>query len=74
MKWIVVEIGCIECSAESGVVGVFSDREKAESVAKVCGEKLHWWDGGQNYFKVFELPAFEVIYAPYNEAFEGEDS
>jgi hypothetical protein len=28
-KWIVVNIGCIECGVSSNIVGVFTDKERA---------------------------------------------
>ena len=34
MKYIVVDIGCIECGEPSDILGVFTDRQKAEEVMK----------------------------------------
>ena len=66
-KYIVVNIGCIECGVSSKIVGVFTNKQKAESVASACDDKYSWREGGQNAFEVFELPEFETIDPEYNE-------
>lgn len=63
--WLVMNIGCIECGVSSKVVGVFSDKEKAEAVADACDKKYSWREGGQNSFEVFEIPSPEVVDAEY---------
>lgn len=67
-SWVVVNIGCIECSVSSNVVGVFADKEEAEHVAEHLQEKLHWRNGGQNEFEVFELLPVGEIHPEYEEA------
>lgn len=62
--WLVMEIGCLECGMPSGVVGVFADKDKAEAVATACEKGLPW-RGGENTFKVFELPQPEIIGEQY---------
>lgn len=67
--FVVVNIGCIECGVISNLVGVFSSKEQAESVADVCQESFDWRQGGQNDFKVFELPKIGTIADEYMAAF-----
>ena len=66
-KYIVINIGCIECGVSSNVVGVFADKAKADAVASACGDKYDWRQGGQNTFEVFELPEPEIINPDYSE-------
>lgn len=63
--WLVMNIGCIECGVSSAIVGVFADKEKAEAIAAECDKKYDWREGGQNTFKVFELPKAEQIAPEY---------
>jgi len=63
--WLVVNIGCIECGVSSQIVGVFKEKEKAESIAEKFNVKYDWREGGQNSFEVFELPKAEVIHSEY---------
>ena len=64
-KYIVVNIGCIECGVSSNIVGVFDDKQKAESIACEFGEKFGWREGGQNEFEVFEMPEINTIHEEY---------
>jgi len=66
-KYIVVNIGCIECGVSSDIVGVFANKERADAVASACDDKYDWREGGQNAFEVFELPEPEIINPDYNE-------
>jgi len=66
MKYIVVNIGCIECGVSSNIVGVFENKEKAELIAKKCDNKFSWREGGQNSFEVFELPEIDIINSEYD--------
>ena len=56
-RYLVFNIGCIECLVSSDVVGTYASIEKAKDVADKCNEKLSWRDGGQNSFEVFDLLA-----------------
>jgi hypothetical protein len=53
MKFILMDIGCIECGESSDLLGVFDSKEEAESIAS------EWsalgWRGGQHSYDVFEL-------------------
>jgi hypothetical protein len=66
-KYIVVNIGCIECGVSSDIVGVFADKKRARDVAYACCGKYGWREGGENDFEVFELPEPETINPDYSE-------
>ena len=55
MKYVVVDVGCLECGEESSVLGIFTDRKKAEEIMKKCKEyqSEHWM--GQHYFFIEEI-------------------
>ena len=63
--WVVVNIGCIECGVSSAIVGVFTDKDHAESVAALCDQEYNWREGGQNEFHVFEMPKLDTIADEY---------
>lgn len=65
MKYLVFNIGCIECGVSSNIVGVFDDKEKANELANELQETHDWREGGQNNFQVFELPELNVINKEY---------
>ena len=67
MKYVVVNIGCIECGVSSNIVGVFDNKDKAELIANKCDDKFSWREGGQNSFEVFELPEIDVINEEYSD-------
>ena len=54
-RYMVFNIGCIECGVDSDVVGLYDTEEEANKVAEVCQDKLHWRQSGQNHFAVFDL-------------------
>jgi hypothetical protein len=68
-RWLVMNIGCIECGVSSNVVGVYASKEGAESVAERCESVLHWREGGQNGFEVFDLAAPQA--KEYEDAIAG---
>lgn len=53
--WMVFNVGCIECGVSSDVVGFYSTEEEAKQIAQACEDELHWREGGQNSFEVFNL-------------------
>ena len=59
--FVVVNVGCIECCVPSNIVGMFSDKIKADSIAAKCEDVFEWRHGGQNTFEVFELKEDGVI-------------
>ena len=56
-RYMVFNIGCLECGVTSDVVGFYDDKEEAEAVAEWLYESLHWLEDGQNSFEVFDLHA-----------------
>ncbi len=54
-RYLVMNIGCIECGVSSDVVGVYDSEDEANRVSQVCSDKLSWREGGQNAFEVFDL-------------------
>lgn len=65
-KWIVVNIGCIECGVSSNIVGVFDNEEVAKEIAARFNNIFSWREGGQNDFEVFEMPELNTIHPEYN--------
>lgn len=59
-RYMVFNIGCIECGVSSNVVGVYESKEEADAVARLCQSKLHWRQRGQNSFEVFDLAAAQA--------------
>ncbi len=59
-RWLVMNIGCIECGVSSDVVGVYTTKEEADKVAAACAKELGWREGGQNSFEVFDLHAAQA--------------
>lgn len=55
MKYVVVDIGCLECGEASAVLGIFDDKNKAKKVMekydKIQSKNLT----GQHHFKIFEV-------------------
>ena len=54
-RWLVFNIGCIECGVSSNVVGVYATKYEAQQAAEILDKELSWRDGGQNSFEVFDL-------------------
>ena len=66
MKYLLFDVGCIECGEESGVVGVFTAKEVAEKHAEALN-KGHGFTGGQHSYEIFELPDDNVMNKEYKE-------
>lgn len=67
MKYIAVDIGCIECGEESSVLGIFTNKEQALEILKKCEEyqNKHWT--GQHDFELFEVEQENVLNDEYYE-------
>jgi len=50
MKFVVVDVGCIECGIDTRLAGVYDTREEAENMVEFLEEKYH------NYPEIFEVP------------------
>ena len=72
MRYIVVNVGCIECGVSSNIVGVYSDKEKAEEIENKLNESegASWRNSGQNSYKAFEMPKINVTNPEYLEWLE----
>ena len=54
-RWLVFDVGCIECGEDSRVIGVFATEEEAAAAAKSAkAEQEKNWRG-QHSFEVFDL-------------------
>ena len=62
VKYVAVDIGCIECGASSDVIGVFDTRQAAEDACKPW-EALGWI-GEQHYYEVFDVAEENVAKEP----------
>jgi hypothetical protein len=67
MKYILVNIGCIECGVSSNIVGVFTDKLRAENIRNFLIEFHHWREGGDNHYFIFEMPQDNDIHAEYHK-------
>ncbi len=56
-RWLVFNVGCIECGVDSAVVGTYDTEQEAEAIANICESSLAWRQDGQNSFEVFDLTA-----------------
>lgn len=68
--WILVNIGCIECGVSTNIVGVFDNKERAESMAEAlhANKEMSWREGGQNHYEVFPMPVVNEVAEEYREA------
>ena len=64
-KWVLVNIGCIECGVSSNIVGVYTDKLRALKDSLALGGCASWREGGPNNFIVFELPPTNTITTEY---------
>lgn len=56
-RWLVFNVGCIECGVSSNIVGTYATKEEANRIEAICEASLDWREGGQNHFLVFDLLA-----------------
>ena len=55
MKYVVLDIGCIECGEASSILGIFDNKKKAEEVKnKYSKIQSNNWTG-QHYFEVIKV-------------------
>lgn len=66
-KWLVINIGCIECGVSSNIVGLYDDKNKAVALAKRLGKENYWRENGQNNYEVFELPKLNITEDEYRD-------
>lgn len=65
-KYLLFDVGCIECGEGSDIVGVFTAKEVAEDYAKKLN-KDHSFTGGQHSYEIFELPDDNVMNKDYKQ-------
>lgn len=55
MKYVLVDIGCIECGEKSSVLGIFDDLDEAYKIGNQCKkyQEENW--RGQHSFEIFEV-------------------
>jgi len=55
MKYVVLDIGCIECGEQSAILGIFDDKKKAQKVRDKYSEiqENNWT--GQHFFEIVEV-------------------
>ena len=77
MKYVAVDIGCIECGELSAVLGIFSKKSMAQRACKKAAEEQRKKWRGQHSFEVFEVAEEDVEYIPrylsFTEMFGEED-
>ena len=55
MKYVALDIGCIECDEVSTILGIFDDKEKAEEIIEKYEEiQCKNWTG-QHHFEVIKI-------------------
>lgn len=62
-RWIVLDIGCLECDLHSYVVGVFDAEATARGVAAACDTKYDY--DSRRKFVAIELPEDGAINPEY---------
>lgn len=70
VRWIVMDIGCLECGYNSEIVGVFETPQEAERVALRLQETVTGKELGGHDFEVFELPELGIINNSYRDRLE----
>lgn len=53
-KYVLVDIGCIECGEQSDLIGIFDKKDLAESTKLECEEAQENNWHGQHSFIIFE--------------------
>ncbi len=71
-KWMVFNIGCIECGVSSNIVGIYPTKEQADIIASKLNEKGEWRRRGQNYYEVYSLSEDFFENEEYTEILKNE--
>lgn len=66
-KYVLVNIGCIECGVSSNLVGTFTDKINAESICYRLNSSIEssWRESGQNNYVIFKTLEDNVINDEY---------
>lgn len=62
MYYVAVDIGCIECSEESAVIGIYTNKEDADKAINAHSERQEENWHGQHLFEVFEIAELNKTY------------
>lgn len=62
--YVVIDIGCLECGESSNIVGAYSNKARADSIATRLNKNLSFTTG-QHAYEVFKLPELNTIGAYY---------
>lgn len=55
--WLLIDIGCIECGEDSKPIGLYLTKAEAEKAADLNGGEGSYFESGQHYVEIFEVPA-----------------
>ena len=70
-KYVVVDIGCLECVEPSCCLGIFTDLELAKEILVQAKESQHRHWNGEHFFEIFEVLAENTIaFVPYYMAYD----
>lgn len=60
--YVLVDIGCIECGEESAVIGIYTNKKKAQRIKREYEKRQreNWY--GQHYFEIFEIDEIDKTY------------
>lgn len=56
-RWLVFNVGCLECGVPSNVVGTYDTENEAREIAEHLDFAIGWRREGHNVFMVFDLLA-----------------
>ena len=54
-RWLVFDVGCLECGVRSQPIGVYDTEDQAVAAGKLWDEQGREPDGGQHSVQVFDL-------------------
>lgn len=64
--FLLMDIGCIECGAQSRVVIKTADLSKAQRLQSKCEEQYGIVAGGKHKFMILPVPEDETVNERYN--------
>lgn len=54
-RWLVFDIGCLECGEESNIVGLYDTKEEAVAASIVASDIQQQSWSGQHEFEIYDL-------------------
>ena len=71
MKYVLVDIGCIECGEKSSLLGIFNNLKEANEIKEKCEEIQEKYWTGEHSFEIYECnKENQVIDEYYKEEIE----